>query len=208
MKAHTFLILAVFLCITSYGQINPETKEAINSILTDHSSPDGPGVALSIVHDGKLLYSNAFGARDIANKLAVNVNTKFLAGDIANQFTAMAVMQLVLGQKISLSDDIRLYIPELPAYDHTVRIENLLTHTHGLPDYMMLRFIDGHQIDAPISTDDAIKLISTHDQLSFIPGEGEDPGASQQVSRPAVGRPAATRGHCTFTVHEPAHHVV
>jgi CubicO group peptidase (beta-lactamase class C family) len=56
-------------------------------------------------------------------------------GSMTKQFTAVAVMLLAEGGKLSVSDPITRYLPKYPTHGKTITIENLLTHTSGIPDY-------------------------------------------------------------------------
>lgn len=49
-------------------------------------------------------------------------------GPVSKQFTAAAALLLALDGKLSLDDDIRKYMPELPGYGHTVTIRHLINH--------------------------------------------------------------------------------
>jgi len=59
----------------------------------------------------------------------------FRIGSITKQFTAIGISQLVEQGKISLQDSIQKYIKDFPSKGNTITIENLLTHTSGIPDY-------------------------------------------------------------------------
>ena len=57
---------------------------------------------------------------------------------MSKQFTAAAVGMLILDGKLSLDDDVRKYIKELPSYDHPILLRDLIYHTSGLRDYISL----------------------------------------------------------------------
>ncbi|HWQ53840.1 MAG TPA: serine hydrolase domain-containing protein [Bryobacteraceae bacterium] len=68
---------------------------------------------------------------------AKSVDTPFLLASITKPMTATGVMILVDRREISLSDNVRKYIPEFRGGDRdTVTIRHLLTHTSGLPDML------------------------------------------------------------------------
>ena len=62
----------------------------------------------------------------------------FRIGSITKQFTAIAILQLVEQGKISLQDSIQKYIHDYPTKGYTITIENLLTQTSGIKDYMAI----------------------------------------------------------------------
>lgn len=53
-------------------------------------------------------------------------------------FTGIAVMQQVERGRLSLDDDIAMYVPEFPMQGHHVTIRQLLNHTSGIVDYHYL----------------------------------------------------------------------
>jgi CubicO group peptidase (beta-lactamase class C family) len=73
--------------------------------------------------------------------------------------------------KLSLDDDIRKYIPELPNYGKTITIRHILTHTSGIRDYLTLWGL-AEVDDADLTTDDdALQLIARQRELNFMPGD-------------------------------------
>jgi len=80
-------------------------------------------------------------------------------------------MLLARDGKLSLDDDIRKYVPELPNYGKTITIRHILTHTSGIRDYLTLWGLAGVD-DADLTTDqDALELIARQRELNFAPGE-------------------------------------
>jgi CubicO group peptidase (beta-lactamase class C family) len=89
-----------------------------------------------VIDNGKELYKKSFGYANFDGKELLNNNSVFELASCSKQFTGMAIMMLVEQGKINYSDNIQKYIPDLP-YEN-ITVENLLTHTSGLPDYMEL----------------------------------------------------------------------
>src|SRR5665213_1602221 len=86
--------------------------------------------------NGKIVYQRSFGYKNLDTKEPLDNQTAFTLCSVSKQFTAMAIMLLNKQHKLRLSDSLRQYFPELPYHDIT--IENMLTHTSGLPDYQLL----------------------------------------------------------------------
>ena len=81
---------------------------------------------------GKVIYQKAFGYRNYDTKEALDNNSVFELQSITKQFTGLGILMLVERSKLSLSDTLRRFFPELPYFNITIR--QLLTHTSGLPD--------------------------------------------------------------------------
>jgi CubicO group peptidase (beta-lactamase class C family) len=88
----------------------------------------------------------------------------FDAASIRKQFVAAAVLLLVEERRLSLSDDVRTHVPDLPDYGHTITLDHLLTHTSGLRDWIPLQ-------DWGNDRDDAMTVILRQRGLNFTPGE-------------------------------------
>lgn len=86
-----------------------------------------------VMDKGKTIYQNCAGYADYENKTLLNDSSLFDLASCSKQFTATAIMILAERGKLNYTDNIKQYIPELP-YDG-ITIENLLTHTSGLPEY-------------------------------------------------------------------------
>ncbi len=86
-----------------------------------------------IAKSGNIIYEKSFGYTNYNTKELLNSNSIFETAFISKQFTAMGILILKDKGKLTLSDSLRKFFPELP-YSN-IRIQNLLTHTSGLPDY-------------------------------------------------------------------------
>jgi CubicO group peptidase (beta-lactamase class C family) len=92
-------------------------------------------------------------------------------GSLAKQFTAAAMMLLVQDGKLSLDDDIRRYLPEMPDYGTPVTIRHLLTHTSGLREQWSLLALTGNPPGTQVHSQAVIlDLASRQKGLNFRPG--------------------------------------
>ncbi|MDB5011898.1 MAG: serine hydrolase, partial [Daejeonella sp.] len=76
-----------------------------------------PGLAISIVKDGKIVVMKGYGVRDIKTKQPVDENTLFMIASNSKLFTGTALAQLDYNKKLSLDDKITKYLPEYRLYD-------------------------------------------------------------------------------------------
>jgi CubicO group peptidase (beta-lactamase class C family) len=98
---------------------------------------DGPGVAILLRVPGKLLFQKGYGLAEVKEQTAITPSTLFELASCSKPFTATAVLILLDRGLLTLNDDVRDYIPELPEYDseNPILIRDLLQHTSGLPEY-------------------------------------------------------------------------
>ncbi len=95
----------------------------------------------------------------------------FYVASVSKQFTAACIALLMEQHKVSLSDDIRKYLPELPDYGKPVRVRDLVYHMSGIRDYSTLWELAGENMANVHSADDVLGLISRQQELNFSPGE-------------------------------------
>ncbi|MGB1205657.1 MAG: serine hydrolase [Chitinophagales bacterium] len=145
--------------------------EAIDKYITSLSDKDKFSGAVLIAKEGKVLLKKSFGYAHIGLQIKNNVNTKFAYASIAKSFTAIAILQLKQAGKLSLNDNIGMYLPEYPnqIVRDSITIKHLLTHTSGLPHY----FGDEKYLNAPntkFRTLDDLSSLYEKKPLEFNPG--------------------------------------
>ena len=96
----------------------------------------------------------------------------FDIGSVSKQFTAACVAFLVREGKVRLDDDIRKYLPEMPAYEKPVTVRHLLHHTSGLRDYNALLSLAGFRPESDSPTvEEALEIVRRQKKLNYAPGE-------------------------------------
>lgn len=133
---------------------------------------DSPGCALAAVQDGKIVYEHGYGMANLDYQIPITPTSIFYIASDSKQFTAFSVALLAEEGKLSLSDAIVKYIPELPHEVYgRVTVANLVYHSSGVRDYWGLRELSGQTPDAPFSQKDFLALMARQTELNFTPGE-------------------------------------
>lgn len=114
------------------------TKESIDQVITRTMEEfQVPGMAVSVVHDGKVYYSAGQGIIEIGTDSPVTENTLFQIASVSKAFTAAALALLVDDGKLDWDAPVIDYLPEFRLYDPWVTreftVRDLLTHRSGLP---------------------------------------------------------------------------
>jgi len=140
IKSFAFLSLVLFLRTNSYGQRKEEKRLAatLDNLIPKRLTAIAPGCVVLITKKGNIIYKKAFGVSNLELNIPMEPDMIFRIGSITKQFTAIAVLQLVEQGKISLQDSIQKYVPDYPHKRYTITIENLLTQTSGIKDYMAI----------------------------------------------------------------------
>ena len=152
-------------------EADTSVRARVDRIFSQWDRTDSPGCALGVYRDGNIQYGRGYGMANLELGVALSPQSVFDIGSTSKQFTAMSVLLLARDGKLSLDDDIRKFIPELPDYGKTITIRHILTHTSGIRDYLTLWALAGVD-DADLTTDqDALDLLSRQRELNFAPGE-------------------------------------
>jgi CubicO group peptidase (beta-lactamase class C family) len=172
-RALATFILAGILAPSAHAQqstpadLGPKV-DAIFARFTDKT----PGCAVGVGKNGQTVYTHGYGMANLEYNVPITESTVLESGSVAKQFTASALVLLAQDGKLSLDDDIRKYLPEVPSFGgQKITIRNLLTHTSGLRDQWGLLGIEGRgpgsQVHSPATT---LDLVVHQKMLNFPPG--------------------------------------
>jgi CubicO group peptidase (beta-lactamase class C family) len=132
---------------------------------------DAPGCAVGLSENGQPVLTRAYGMANLEYGVPNTPQTIFESGSVAKQFTAAAMVLLAQDGKLSLDDDVRKYLPEVPAFGKKIAIRNLLTHTSGLRDQWGLLGLKGSPPGTQVhSFATILDLVSHQKALNFDPG--------------------------------------
>src|SRR6185436_2913051 len=139
----SFVVTALLLGTPVYAQ--DKTSEIDN--IFKWATPAAPGCAVAVSQHGKVVVNRAYGSADLERDVPLSPSSIFDIGSVRKQFVAAAVLLLVQDGRLSLSDDVRKYLPELPEYGRTITLNHLLTHTSGIRDWTGLLPLAGGDPD-------------------------------------------------------------
>jgi CubicO group peptidase (beta-lactamase class C family) len=135
---HLFLIVAAMatLCASSCtSTLEKRTNEAILQVMDEFQAV---GIAAAIVKDGKIVYNQSFGYKDLETQTPLCNDDMMRIASISKSFTATGLMQMVEKGVISLDDDVsdligfRIRNPHHPEVAITLRM--ILSHTASIRD--------------------------------------------------------------------------
>lgn len=129
-----------------------------------------PGCAVGIYQKGKVAYAKGYGMADLSLGIPITPSTVFDIGSTSKQFAAASIVLLANEGKLSLTDDVRKHVPELPSYGKVITIDHLLRHTSGLRDYNGLLYLGGHYFEDYTNDEDALAVIVAQRNTNFVPG--------------------------------------
>ena len=121
-KVAAFLLATLVLvagCATTDGrgvEVGSDNA-AIDAIFAEWNRPGFPGCAIAVAQDGALIYTRGYGYANLDYDISVTPQTVFDVGSVTKQFVAASITMLAEEGTLSLDDDVRKWLPELPAYD-------------------------------------------------------------------------------------------
>lgn len=150
--AASIAILGITLCIeapataASPTQQQPPLRvaEPIDAIVADleHYIPEYireekvPGLAIALIRDGKVAWTEGFGVANTITRRPVTRDTLFEVASNSKVVTAYIALRLVDQGRLSLDEPLNAYLDEpwLPPseYRDTITLRHVLSHTSGL----------------------------------------------------------------------------
>lgn len=176
IRAAALLFLASILTVAQDApaakkEAQRDLHQQVDKIFAKWDTSVSPGCALSVIKDGQIIYKRGYGMADLDHDIPITPETVFHVASISKQFTAAAIILLAQEGKISLDDDVRKYITELPDFGVRITIRHLIHHTSGLRDQWSLLGLAGWRYSLDLITDDdVLDVISRQKELNFTPG--------------------------------------
>ncbi len=170
-----FVLVLFAAMITACGEtatsVLPGSRQpAVDAIFAEYDSPSSPGCALGVIQDGELIYGRGYGMADLERGAALDADSVFRIASVSKQFTAMTVLLLDEAGTLSLDDDIRDWLPEIPDFGDVITIRHLLHHTSGLRDYLALTALAGYRDEDYYDASELLGLLARQRDLNFRPG--------------------------------------
>ncbi len=168
--------LSILVPLFAYGQTPvpegpaPSPTERMDKLFDFWNRLDQPGFATVVVKDGQVVYQKVFGLACQEHAVPLTPGSLFNTATLAQAFVGQAVAMLEEQGKLSLDDDIRKFIPELPDLGTPIKLRHLLYHASGLRDWLpVLRLKGRDQVE--ITMESVLGVLKGQKKLLFTPGD-------------------------------------
>ncbi len=147
-----FVLLAIFPIVLLFSFTNPfqaldiQEGDSVEIFCADLNQRipklmnfyDIPGVNISIIKQGQIIWTQAYGYADLETGRMMTTDTYLRVQSISKSVTAWGVMKLVEQGKIDLDRPVQQYLktwtfPESAFSESNVTVRQLLSHTAGMP---------------------------------------------------------------------------
>ncbi len=168
------LVLATsfFFAAAAAAQPAVGNNPKVDEIFKDFQKAGSPGCAVGAYQDDRVVYSRAYGMANLDHDVPLTPASIFHVASVSKQFTAAAILLLAQDGKLSIDDDVRKHIPELPDFGKPITLRQLAHHTSGIRDQWSLLGLSGWRYSRDLITDDdVLSLLARQKELNFTPGE-------------------------------------
>jgi CubicO group peptidase (beta-lactamase class C family) len=131
----TFLLLITLAPLFSGAQ--NLTSDSIDVFIKNKMQQKHiPALQLAVIRNNKVVKLNSYGIANLENNIPATDQSIFSINSITKAFTGVAIMQLVEEGKLKTTDLVSMYLDSLPAAWQKITLQQVLTHTSGLPDIL------------------------------------------------------------------------
>lgn len=168
MNRHRLLLAALLIELLP-GLLNAQTafESHADAIVHPYSAGDGFWGSVLVAREGRIIFAKAYGVADIEWQVPATIDAKYEIASLTKAFTGMAIVQLEAEGKLKTTDPVAKYYSPAPAAWKAITIDELLTHTSGIPNNRVADFSKG--IAVPYTPAELIATFRDR-PLKFPPG--------------------------------------
>lgn len=141
----------------------------VNQMMTEYTG-HVPGAAAMVIENGEVVFQRSYGMANLAYDVEMSDETVHNIGSTSKHFLTFGLLLLQEEGKLSLDDDVRKYIPELPEFEHTVTLRHLVNHTSGYREFLNTLVMTGRSPSMELSQEQVIEMINRQPELQNVPG--------------------------------------
>ena len=171
IKRYTVLTLLLIMSTTlTSAQPADSLIAQVDALFEAWNRPGSPGAALAVVQGDEAIYKRGYGMANLDYDIPITSATVFDIASVSKQFCAFAIAMLAEQGTLSLDDDVRKHIPELPDFGPTITLRHLVHHTSGLRDWPGTLAMGGWRMEDVISFEQILTMAQHQKILNFEPG--------------------------------------
>lgn len=156
-------LILLFLLPVSF-MLKAQDRSAIDQLMQPYQ--EGPGAALAIIKNGKIIYKKNYGMAELEKNRRVTSATNFRLASVSKAFTAAAVLQLKERGKLSLDIKLTDIFEGFPEFG--IAVKHLLNHTSGLQDYENL--VSDTVLAGQVKDKEVLEIVKNTDSTYFPAG--------------------------------------
>lgn len=146
-----------------------DPEDRVDQLMTPFSGDDTPGAVIGVMNNGEVAFERGYGMANLSFGIEHEVGTPTNIGSVSKQFTAMTILLLQKDGKLSIDDDVREYIPELPDFGEPVLVRHLMSHVSGYREIYNEMRMTGWGGEDFLDRDEAIRIVRRQPELQDAP---------------------------------------
>ena len=139
----TFIVLVLSITTATAPLGADDREREVNQLFAMFDRPGSPGCSVGVIRDGNFVYKRSFGDASLELGVPLTPASIFYVASVSKQFTAASIVLAAEQGRLSLDDDVRKYLPELPDYGRPITLRQMLHQTSGFRDFLDLVFLSG-----------------------------------------------------------------
>ena len=172
MTRSMILALALVAGFETADGFQASSSARVDEIFKEFTAPGSPGCTAGVYQGSTIVHKGAYGMANLDHDVKLTPSSVFHVASVSKQFTAFSILLLAADGKLSLDDDVRRFVPELPDFGTRITIRQLAHHTSGIRDQWDLLGFAGWRYSRDLITDnDVMQLLARQKDLNFTPGE-------------------------------------
>ncbi|RWY53848.1 serine hydrolase [Mucilaginibacter gilvus] len=137
LKRHFARLLFFILLAPLFASAQDLTSDSIDVFIkTKMLQKHIPALQLSVIRNNKVVKLSTYGTANLENNIPATDQSIFSINSITKAFTGVAIMQLAEEGKLKTTDRLSVYLDSLPDAWQKITLQQVLTHTSGLPDIL------------------------------------------------------------------------
>ena len=153
------------------GTLPDSLARRVDAVFAAYTAPGSPGCAVGVRRDGAVVLERGYGLAELEHAAPFTATTVSEAGSVTKQVVALATRLLEQEGKLSLDDDVRRWVPELPALGTPITLRQLIQHTSGLRDqWSLIDLVHPRAASVVQTVPDVLALVVRQRALNFAPG--------------------------------------
>jgi CubicO group peptidase (beta-lactamase class C family) len=168
----TLFLLLTFGASAGLAQEPATVQDRVDALMTDYSGSETPGAVVAVVRDGRIEFQRGYGMANLSHGIPFTVDTRTNIGSTSKQFTAFAIALLADRGELSLDDQVRTHVPELPDLGESVTLRHLISHTSGYREFLNALAIGGWRLEEAdhIDREEILAVVQRQPALQNSPG--------------------------------------
>lgn len=130
-----FTLVVLGITPGAFAQSAPLDQQRMMQVVQNYVDNKSFMGDVLVAEGDHIILKAASGYADLDWSIPNTLDTKFRIGSLTKQFTAASILLLQERGKLSVNEPIKTYLPDLPDAWRKVTVDNLLTHTSGIPNF-------------------------------------------------------------------------